>query len=224
MRHAEFMNRTLDAPLPSRAFRSGRVATGLYLVRPGGPEDADLIREFVRGLSVRTQYLRFFTAVSSPSPSLLKALAGAGASPSDILLITDAHGAVVGHGMAVDATNDGVPCSDIGLVIADRWQGLGLGSMLLRLLANRALERGVVALVLEVLHGNTTMLGLIHKHWPEAMRQRTQDSIVITAVLAHRPFAAAGYTSVASPSHGSPSHGSPNYQGGHRDLRRPAAA
>jgi Acetyltransferase (GNAT) family len=157
--------------------------------------------------------------VSSPSRSLLKVLAGAGPSPSDILLVTDEHGAVVGHGMAVDANRDGVPCSDIGLVIADRWQGLGLGSKLVRLLADRALERGVVALVLEVLHGNTTMLGLIGKHWPQAMRQGTQDSTVITAVLAPRPFAATGYTAVTSPSHGSPS-----YLREHRDLRQSAAA
>jgi ribosomal protein S18 acetylase RimI-like enzyme len=218
------MDGTLDSLLPSRAIWSGRVATGGYLVRSGEPEDADLIREFVRGLSVRTQYLRFFTAVASPSPSLLRALAGGGPSPSDILLITDEHGAVIGHGMAVDVNGDGVPCSDIGLVIADQWQGLGLGSMLVRLLANRALERGVVALVLEVLHGNTAMLGLIHKHSPQAMRQGTRDSIVITAVLAQRPFAAAGHTAVASPSHASSSHGSPSYRRGHRDLRRPAAA
>jgi ribosomal protein S18 acetylase RimI-like enzyme len=105
-------------------------------------------------------------------------------------------------------------CSDIGLVIADKWQGQGLGSMLLRLLADRALERGVIALVLEVLHDNTRMLALIDRHWPQAVRQRTQDSIVIMAALSPRPFAAAGFTAVSSPS----------YRGGHREPRRSAAA
>ena len=120
----------------------GSAKAGSYCVREGGLEDESKIREFAAGLSVPTRYLRFFTAISPASPSLLRVLTG-GTPGSDILVITDQHGAVVGHGMAADITADGRPGVDLGLVIADAWQGQGLGTVLLELLAQRAahLER-----------------------------------------------------------------------------------
>jgi GNAT superfamily N-acetyltransferase len=171
------MNRTLARACPREASASG------CAIRAGRPEDAEAIRDFVRGLSVRTQYFRFFTAVSAPSASLLRALAGANGK-SDILLVTDACGAVIGHGMAVDAAADGQLTADIGLVITDSWQGQGLGRALLSRLARRAAGRGVTTLTPEVLPDNARMLGMINRRWPGASRQRTADAIVIRADLA----------------------------------------
>jgi GNAT superfamily N-acetyltransferase len=163
------------------------VRTARPHVRPAGPQDADLIRAFVCGLSARSQYLRFFTAVSPPSATLLRALTGERTvGPADILVLTDASGDVIGHGMAVDASQDGVLCSDVGLVIADSSQGQGLGTMLLDLLAARADARGVVAFIFDVLPANTRMLGIIDRHWPGAIRKRTEDSYVITVPVAAR--------------------------------------
>jgi GNAT superfamily N-acetyltransferase len=170
------------ATMPPGRMPQGSVPSGRYHVRTSGPDDATLIREFVCGLSVRTQFFRFFTAVAPPSPGLLRALSG-GNGRADILLITDDSGAVVGHGMAADGQADGTPTADIGLVIADRWQGQGLGTMLLRLLTDRAAQRGVEALVLEVLPDNRRMLGIIERRWPHASRKRTPDAITITAEL-----------------------------------------
>jgi ribosomal protein S18 acetylase RimI-like enzyme len=158
------------------------VPSGRYRVRTAEPADAALIRDFVCGLSVRTQYFRFFTAVAPPGAGLLRALTGENGR-ADILLVTDPSGAVVGHGMAADGQADGRHTADIGLVIADRWQGQGLGTMLLRLLTERAARRGVEMLVLEVLPDNRRMLGIIERRWPHASRQRTPDAITITAEL-----------------------------------------
>jgi GNAT superfamily N-acetyltransferase len=168
------MNRTLATAGPREASQPG------CAIRAGGPEDTEAIREFVSGLSVGTQYFRFFTAVSPPSPSLLRALAGANGK-SDILLVTDGCGTVIGHGMTVDAAVDGE--ADIGLVITDRWQGQGLGRALLGRLARRAAGRGVSTLTLEVLPDNARMLGMINRRWPGASRKRTADAIVIRADL-----------------------------------------
>jgi GNAT superfamily N-acetyltransferase len=179
------MNQTLMAPVlhtHETLLAAGVTAAGGYVVRPAGPQDAERVRDFITALSVETQYLRFFTVVSPPSGGLLRALAGG--SRADILIITDDCGAVTGHGMAVDADHpDGIR-ADIGLVIADRWQGQGLGTVLLRLLVERAAGRGVTALQLEVLPGNSRMLGIIERHWPDALRVRTPDAISITAPLA----------------------------------------
>jgi ribosomal protein S18 acetylase RimI-like enzyme len=182
---------TATGIVPRGHLADGCVPSGRYNVRTAEPGDADLIRDFVCALSVRTQFFRFFTAVAPPSPGLLRALTGA--TGADIVLVTDDSGVVVGHGMAADGmTADreagdgqagGVHTADIGLVINDRWQGQGLGTMMLRLLTERAAERGVEALVLEVLPDNRKMLGIIERRWPHASRKRTPDAIRIVAEL-----------------------------------------
>ena len=161
---------------------AGATPRGRYCVRAAGPADDDAIRAFLCDLSVRSQYLRFFTAVSPPSRGLLRALTAANPK-ADILLVTDAHGGVIGHAMTVDAAGERTGTADVGLVVTDDWQGLGLGTVLLRLLAQRAAARGVASLVLDVLPENSRMLGIIGRHWPGAERTRTLDSINITAPL-----------------------------------------
>jgi GNAT superfamily N-acetyltransferase len=199
------------APPPDLCLASGITATGRFQVRAAGPDDAGAIRDFVCGLSVQTQYFRFFTAVSPPSASLMRALAG-GTARSEILIITDEHDAVVGHGMAVDTDTDirGTTTTDIGLVVTDSWQGQGLGTMLLRLLAERAAQRGVAALVFEVLPGNTRMRAIIHRNWPNAQRSRNPDAITFTAPVHSSP----GLLPAAPPARN---------QGGRHEHRRSAA-
>lgn len=184
------MNGTLMEAPASAAGRltAGTTRAGRYQVRPAGPDDAGPIRDFICGLSVRTQYFRFFTAVSPPSRGLLRALTAENPR-ADILLITDQDGMVIGHGMAVDGAGDRAGVSDIGLVVADGWQGLGLGTVLLRLLVARAAARGIGALQLEVLPDNARMLGIVDRHWPAAERKRTLDALEITARIASTQIA-----------------------------------
>jgi ribosomal protein S18 acetylase RimI-like enzyme len=172
------MNRT-----PVAAPQQGGLAQVVGLVREAREDDADRIREFVCGLSPRSQYFRFFASVSPPSTSLLRALCGrrdgAGAHSVDILILTDSGGRVIGHGMAADVPGQGELASNIGLVIADSWQQQGLGTLLLAMLVSRAARRGVCSLVLDVLPANDRMLGIIERRWPDAPRERTRDAIII---------------------------------------------
>jgi GNAT superfamily N-acetyltransferase len=172
------MNRT---PVAERLPAAVRAAPPACTLRVAGPGDCDLIRAFVAGLSVRSRYLRFFTTIGPTSPSLLSVLCGA-RGRADVLVVTDAGGGVIAHGMAVDADGPaGSLVSDIGLVVADRWQQRGLGRMLLNTLTARAAARGVCTLVLDVLPENSRMLGMIARRWPDAARERTADSIVVRA-------------------------------------------
>jgi GNAT superfamily N-acetyltransferase len=153
------------------------------LIRSAGPADADLIRDFVCGLSPRFQYFRFFASVSPPSTGLLRALCGATGS-ADVLLITDSDGAVIGHGMAADArAADGCLEANIGLAIADDWQQRGLGTTLLTTLLRRAAGRGVERLVLDVLPDNDRMRGIIRRRWPNAHMERTRDALVFRPLI-----------------------------------------
>jgi ribosomal protein S18 acetylase RimI-like enzyme len=177
-----------QVPLPASrpAVAAGTAPAGPYLVRPAGPADDEAIRDFLCGLSVQTQYFRFFTAMSPPSRGLLRALTAANQS-ADILLVTSQDGQIIGHGMVVDAAGERAGSADVGLVVADEWQGQGLGTLLLRLLTQRAADRGMAALVLDVLPENSRMLGIVERRWPDAVRTRTLDSINFTAPVASTP-------------------------------------
>lgn len=145
-------------------------------------DDSVRISEFVCGLSSTSRYLRFFASVAPPSSSLLRVLSGG--TGADVLLVTDPTGAVIAHGMAADSSTNGEKlASNIGLVVTDRWQGQGLGGLLLSTLVGRAAERGVRSLVLDVLPDNHRMLGIINRRWPDAPRERTPDAIVIRPVI-----------------------------------------
>ncbi len=155
---------------------------GSAVIRSATINDADRIREFVCGLSPRSQYFRFFASVAPPSTGLLRALSGASGT-ADILIITDSRNAVIGHGMAADARVAGRLESNIGLVVADDRQEQGLGTMLLSLLVSRAVGRGVSTLVLDVLPANDRMRGIITRRWPGAPTERTRDAIVIRPAI-----------------------------------------
>jgi GNAT superfamily N-acetyltransferase len=158
------------------------------LLREGCEDDAARIREFVCGLSPQSQYLRFFASVAPPTSGLLRVLFGG--TGADILLVTDDRGTVIAHAMAADTAVPAGLATNIGLVVTDRWQGQGLGTLLLSTLIGRASRRGVASLVLDVLPSNDRMLGIIARRWPDAPRQRTRDAIVITPAIT--PWQAAG--------------------------------
>ena len=153
-------------------------------IRPAGAPDAEQIGDFVAGLSLRTQFQRFFASVARPGPGLLRALTGADGR-ADVLLAVDAAGTVVGHGMAVDRPRPGGGRAvDLGLVVADGWQRQGVGALLLAALVGRAADRGARELVMDVLPGNAAMLGMIARRWPGAPREYQPDSVTIRVPLA----------------------------------------
>jgi GNAT superfamily N-acetyltransferase len=175
--------------------------------RAGGPQDAERIREFINGLSPRSQYLRFFASVAPPSSGLLRALSGNGGA--DIVLALH-RGRVVGHCMAADREGregreglDGwagrdstarIRTSDIGLVVADDWQQRGVGTALLRIAVARAAARGTGMLVMDVMPGNHRILGVLGRRWPDASRELTADSILIRARLTTADLTTGGLT------------------------------
>ena len=146
-------------------------------IRTMCPEDLSALGEFFAGLSARTRYLRFFGPVT-PSPALLRQLCGL-TDTIDAMVAVQA-GIIVGHAMAVDRTApEDARVTDIGVVVADAWQGRGLGSALMRALVTRARARGVTLLEMDVLNGNRQVIDMITSHWPAARVERSADSISI---------------------------------------------
>jgi GNAT superfamily N-acetyltransferase len=140
------------------------------------------LREFFAGLSSRTRYLRFFAAIM-PTPAMLRYLRGTGPASVDAVIAT-AGGDVIGHGMGVDRPGPGGEImTDIGVVVADAWQGRGVGSALTRTVVSRAQSRGSAALTMDVLHGNSQVLGMISSHWPSARSTGSADGLEIHVPL-----------------------------------------
>jgi GNAT superfamily N-acetyltransferase len=165
-------------------------------VRPGGgveyravaAADRDAMLSFLGGLSLRTRFLRFFAPASPPSPAVLRGMCGGGVT-SDALVATDG-GAVVGHAMAADSLSpEGCLVSDIGVVVADRWQNHGIGSQLLDRLVARAAARGVSVLVMDVLPENRQMLAMIARRWADAGYRFGGDAVTARVYLPGAPRA-----------------------------------
>ncbi len=76
--------------------------------------------------------------------------------------------------------------ADVGVVVADAWQGLGVGSALMSALTASARARGVTSLIMDVLPGNRRMLALIARHWPAARPGYSGDFATFHITLPRR--------------------------------------
>ena len=155
---------------------------GQVRIRQAGSADHAALRDFLTGLSVRTRYLRFFAGALPASPAMLQVLAGG--RPGVDALVATRNGAIIGHAMAVDGTGpDGTAMAEIGVVVADAWQGRGVGSGLLHALAGRARARGATTLAMDVLAENQRVLAMIAARWPAAWHDRSAASVTVHARL-----------------------------------------
>jgi GNAT superfamily N-acetyltransferase len=169
------VNRTQVHQAPARA---------AVTIRPPDPADLAALTGFFAGLSTRTRVQRFFAPLR-PTPALVRRACQA--SHGDVLLATHAD-VIIGHAMAADrtadrATGQGESLTEIGVVVADAWQGQGVGSALIRTLVRRAQARGVTSLSMDVLPGNQQVLAMIAGHWTAARTERGADCLTIRVGL-----------------------------------------
>lgn len=166
-------------PLPaSLAFETiplpdGAVAT----VRPVVPDDVAAEREFFAGLSDRARCNRFHGAVNGLTDETARYLAGADQERHVALVATvveDGREAVIADARYV-ADGD---CAEFAIAVSDRYQGCGIASRLLGMLATCARRAGLHWLVGEVLATNQAMLRLAETlGFSRSMRAR-DDGIV----------------------------------------------
>lgn len=174
-------------------------------IRPPDTADLAALGGFFAGLSMRSRVQRFFAPVRL-SPAMIRLACGLGADgraggtghsgpalrPSSSggtdALVATVGGVIIGHGMAVDRPADRTAppegrVTEIGVVVADAWQGQGVGSALVGALISRAQARGVTSLIMDVLPDNRQMLAMIATHWPAARTWRRADCVTIQAAL-----------------------------------------
>jgi acetyltransferase len=130
-------------------------------VRPVRPADAEAIQEFVRALSDASRRLRFFAPIREFAPAALARLTES-TSRCDRVLLAEAHDGKKWCMVALAqyALGDDVGTRDLALVVADAWQGRGIGRALMGMLIQSAHDARCARVVADVLRDNEAMLAL----------------------------------------------------------------
>jgi acetyltransferase len=134
-------------------------------LRPASAADAPAIQALVRSLRPQTRYLRFFNGVQELSPAWLERFTRADPKGefSLVAIARESRDVVAMAQYAVDPAVD--PSSrraDLAVVVADAWQGAGIGTRLIRCLLSIASSAGIQRFDAEVLAENRTMLMLLN--------------------------------------------------------------
>jgi len=141
-----------------RALADGRP----LLIRPLAARDADLLQDFVRGLSPHSRYQRFQSTLHELSPQLLARLTTLDYRRSiafAAIVFEHGHRRIVGEARYAPAI-DRPGAVEFGLAISDAWQHQGLGTLLLEKLIRHAERSGIALVQGDVLHDNAAMLRL----------------------------------------------------------------
>jgi acetyltransferase len=152
-------------PYPVHLIQRWNLADGTEItIRPIRPEDAELLQAFVRNLSEESRYFRFISTVQELSPRTVARLTQIDYDREMALIAVLAEGErEMELGAARYVTNpDGETC-EFALVVADAWQGRGIGTKLMHSLMEVARANGLKAMVGDVLVGNANMLRLMEK-------------------------------------------------------------
>jgi acetyltransferase len=129
-------------------------------IRPIRRTDTPAVQAFVTALSDRSRLLRYFRPLRELPAQMLRQLAEADGQCNAVFvaLARDTAGSRI-VGLAQYALEDDRGC-EFALVVADGWQGCGLGRRLLQTLLDAALRAGVTRMHGDVLRENRAMLGL----------------------------------------------------------------
>jgi acetyltransferase len=165
------------------------VESGQVLIRRVQPEDGELLGAFFNRLSLQSRRRRFHSGVREVPRSWLDQFTHPDEDGELALLALATHaGATVCVGEARYALVDDAPQQrEFALVIADTWQGFGIGSRLLCELTRNAEDRGVETLYGDVLRDNLPMLGLAQRLGYRLLRHPTDATLLRVARALNGP-------------------------------------
>jgi RimJ/RimL family protein N-acetyltransferase len=145
-----------NGPLHEVVLRDGSRA----VIRPIRPEDRDRLQAGLARLSERSRYLRFHAPVRRLSPEQLRYLTEVdGVDHVAWVALDPDDPSEPGMGVARYVRLPGEPTvAEAAVTVQDRYQGRGLGTLLLELLSRSAVANGIETLRNYVLAENTAML------------------------------------------------------------------
>jgi RimJ/RimL family protein N-acetyltransferase len=143
-------------------------------VLPIQPHDEDRLYGFHHRLSPATIRRRFFYVHPELSPAELRRFTHVDHVDREaIVAVVDGAIVAVARFDRIDGGLD----AEVAFVVADSWQGRGLGTALLSRLVGRARQVGVSRFVAATLPDNTRMLALL-RHAGLPITERSEDGVV----------------------------------------------
>jgi len=147
-------------PYPSQLDQHIRVADGVSCnIRPIRPEDAQLEKDFVNGLSADAKHFRFMHTFQKLPLDMLARFTQIDYDREMALIAVIEEGGVEREiGVARYAINpDGTSC-EFAVTVADDWQGKGIARQLMHALIDYARQRGIRRMDGDILADNARML------------------------------------------------------------------
>ena len=129
-------------------------------VRPILPQDAELLQSFFRNLSDGSRWNRFHRALHELPLNLLNQFTNVDYDTHLALLaevFVDGKEVILGESRYVRGEDP--TCAEFAITVDDRWQGKGLGRLLLSLLEGRAAAEGIEMLFGRTFPGNIRHAG-----------------------------------------------------------------
>lgn len=149
-------------------------------LRPIRPEDEGALTALYARLSPQTSYQRFFTVMRRPPPDWAHILANVDYERTMAIVAADSDGELIG--VARYAYDGRADEAEIAIVIEDRWQGRGLGTLLLGELIEYAKRKGLRRFRAYVLAENVRMVKLVRRL--TTILDRKLDSGMLSLLLA----------------------------------------
>ena len=152
-------------------------------VRPIAPEDAEALRAGFERLSPESRYRRFLAPMNELSDEMVRYFTCVDHRDHEALLAFDPETREA-IGVARFVRHAGRPdAAEAAVTVADDWQGRGLGTLLLELLAARAREERVTTFTALVLADNDDMLDLLEHLGPTHVVDRSLGTVEVEAEL-----------------------------------------
>jgi acetyltransferase len=133
------------------------------LIRPIRPEDSGMEEEFIEGLSEESAFFRFFGIPREPSPEMVARLCNIDYEKEmAVVAETSFNGKRVLAGVArmLETT---LNRAEFAVVVADEFQGRGLGGKLTSVMLEFARERRLSSVYAAIVPENTVMISLAKK-------------------------------------------------------------
>jgi nucleotide-binding universal stress UspA family protein len=151
------------------------------LVRPIAPGDRDDLRAAFERLSQRSRYRRFFSPMDHLTESQLDYLTDVDHHDHEALVALDMTSGSGIVGVARFVRSNGVE-AEPAIVVADDWQGRGVGTALLASLAERSREEGVERFKALVLAENDDIVRLLGQ-LGEVRKSRVGSELEVEVLL-----------------------------------------
>ncbi len=153
------------SPYPAQYIYNIKLKGGLEVtIRPIKPEDEPLEKEMFSNLSKESQYFRFFGYIKDITHEMLVKYTQIDYEREMALMaeITEnGKKKMIGVVRVVNDKDD--QSAEFAIVVADPWQGLGLGSKLMDLILDITKKKGLKSIYAVVLKENETMVEMFKK-------------------------------------------------------------